>query len=103
MSQDTEKRMSEARHTPGPWATDDANDAPRDVMSHGGRGLVATAYVILRGGEEECPIACANARLIAAAPELLEACKNALEFSDGGYRWLNDMLRAAISKAEGRL
>jgi hypothetical protein len=43
----------------------------------------------------------ANARLIAAAPELLEACKQALRrtsMSDG----LREEIEAAIAKAEGR-
>ena len=51
----------------------------------------------------------ANARLIAAAPELLEACREALalisefelEALDGRDE-VPDLLRAAIAKAEGR-
>ena len=39
-----------------------------------------------------------NARLIAAAPELLEACELALESDD---RAVKDVLRAAIAKAKG--
>ena len=48
----------------------------------------------------------ANARLIAAAPELLEALKHAVEIAEGkieGESW-DDLLRyrALIDKAEGR-
>lgn len=44
----------------------------------------------------------ANARLIAAAPDLLEACKVALECAETGnpYGWRN-RLAGAIAKAEG--
>ena len=51
-----------------------------------------------------------NARLIAAAPDLLEACKKAVEYLEGiGLTQTEDgeehpeyeMLRAAISRAEG--
>lgn len=48
-----------------------------------------------------------TARLMAAAPELLEASKAALSlFSDdgsqGGTKWTLDALKGAIAKAEGR-
>ena len=48
------------------------------------------------------PLAEANARLIAAAPDLLEACKRIA--ADGFGTALGDLefLRAAIEKAEGR-
>lgn len=46
----------------------------------------------------------ANARLIAAAPELLAACQAALVSSEasegGGWTTLNAQLRTAIAKAE---
>ena len=51
----------------------------------------------------------ANAHLIAAAPELLEACKKGLEVIEGEYpaddevaKPVMDFIRAAINKAEGR-
>jgi len=44
-----------------------------------------------------CDEAEKRARLIAAAPELLEACKNASNLNPG---WL-EVIRAAIAKAEG--
>lgn len=69
--------MNTTRHTPGPWE----------------RGKVAThaVYIVQDGGERTQLATCigdepfgwdtadANARLIAAAPELLEACEAALE------------------------
>lgn len=88
-----------SKHTPGPWAHDSGSTL-----------VITEEYIIadctaaaLPESEQE-----ANARLMAAAPELLEACKDALEFidflmhdslvSDGETR---NMLRAAIAKAEG--
>ena len=49
----------------------------------------------------------ANARLIAAAPELLEACKEALEFTQDEYyvkriTSLTRKLQITIDKAEGK-
>jgi hypothetical protein len=59
---------------------------------------------IVAGVGEE--MANANARLIASAPELLEACKLALgEFKEMGYeppRYKTELLEQAIAKAEGR-
>lgn len=45
----------------------------------------------------------ANARLIAAAPELLAACRESLSaFEANGATRIAAVLRAAIAKAEGR-
>lgn len=63
-------------HTPGPWTED--NEDPRElardfggitiVASNGGDGATFTAIAVGSG-----PEAVANARLIAAAPDLLAA------------------------------
>jgi hypothetical protein len=80
-------------HTLGPWHI-------------GGNGLIVYSL----GGYAICDVKTfhgrvdddtANARLIAAAPELLEACKMALD--DGDCQTVTeDWLRKAIAKAEGR-
>lgn len=48
----------------------------------------------------------ANARLIAAAPDLLAACKQVKKYLDGmGLDWLgndDDPLESAIAKADGK-
>lgn len=72
-------------HTKGPW-----KQRNNQVWAiNDGRGpnptMVAEAKLSWRGSNE----ADANARLIAAAPELLAACKSALDLSDHaeGCRW----------------
>ncbi len=64
---------TESKFTPGPWAFKRipvwAPDKPQDGIPH--FEFSAT------GGDEWLSKAKANARLIAAAPDLLEACKEA--------------------------
>lgn len=67
-----------SKHTPGPWGVPDQG---RGVVSKGSttggwEGLIATADCgdYARSRDEGL----ANARLIAAAPELLEACQRLL-------------------------
>lgn len=92
------------KHTPGPWvvAEDVFNDRP-EIRDRDGR-LIA---VVMAHYPMSATTQSANARLIAAAPELLEALKwlNA-EFDDdfGGVLFTrNDFerVRKAIAKAEG--
>ena len=97
-----------AKHTPGPWLTDRGN-----VHT----GQIATIHHCLNNdwveiwtdkwaetglgeGEQE-----ANARLIAAAPELLDALTEIVAAADGdGWKQLDATFaaaRAAIAKATG--
>lgn len=89
-------------HTPGPWEwTHDAEPyssqwtlSPGVLMVDGQDGTP--------GGDE---IDRANARLIAAAPELLDACDFALSILEAlgnGSGDAANACRAAIAKAEGR-
>ena len=81
-----------AKHTPGPWHT--AGDQGVQIRSQ--RDQIAKVWT-MRGNEWK-----ANARLIAAAPELLEAL---IELADcGAEAWGEDrpcvrIARAAIAKA----
>ena len=66
-------------HTPGPWSSEykDGNDhidINADSRTDWDRTIAETTYT---GGDSE-----ANARLIASAPELLEACKQQHEAID---------------------
>lgn len=70
--------MSGFKGTPGPWRVDPSHCG--DVQTIDGQWEVAcTSPLVLNGGE--CPDEWrANARLIAAAPELLEACQTFAEW-----------------------
>jgi hypothetical protein len=94
--------------TPGPWRVADSGGKYR-VVGHGEQanglyGLQEEACVCYGGasGEERAE---ANARLIAAAPDLLAACRDMLEKIHRLYpldwQGTKGMARAAIAKAEG--
>jgi hypothetical protein len=82
-------------HTPGPWKKSKygelKNPEGQQVMVWG-CGIAHS----MRTSETE-----ANARLIAAAPDLLEALKEIVQRNEIQH-WFNlDQARAAIAKAEG--
>lgn len=96
-------------HTPGPWFTDirEDTDERRYIMSEKAPFPGTVAIVTLDVAEAE-----ANARLIAAAPELLEALQRFLDYESAMnsredvsgmliYAEFSDMARAAIAKATG--
>lgn len=109
-------------HTPGPWAieTDHDDDIEDTVLIHGAAdapGLVPVALVYTADAfpcvddedradfESECN---ANARLIAAAPDLLKELETAIAWiadMSGPYAPTRDeilpQLRATIAKAHG--
>lgn len=88
-------------HTPGPWIVKESTADFFMIRQYNEYGYFqpahATAWQMDGAGVAE-----ANARLIAASPDLLEACKN-LENDNGAIpdnAW--NMIRAAVAKAEGR-
>lgn len=104
--------MSKQQHTPGPWVFyDDSNDGKTNRIEIVALGkTVARIYHSVPA--EDLP----NARLIAAAPELLEAlllfvsCQHPVstEIDDRGHRWSEAYLdqalpiaMSAITKAKG--
>lgn len=91
-----------AQHTPGPWWLQ-ADGAGWYVECTPERGH-SVAYVRAEAGEDDpdTPDAEkeANARLIAAAPELLEALRGVLRVADRATVEF-DAARAAIAKATG--
>ena len=85
-------------HTPGPWRVGDAgNTIFGPPNGNPSPQTIAHLSVIDHA---------ANARLIAAAPEMLEALRDALEClldDDEGYmRPIITRLRSVIARAEGR-
>ncbi len=83
--------MSETKHTPGPWHT--AGDQGVQIRSQ--RDQIAKVWT-MRGNEWK-----ANARLIAAAPDLWEARKAVLANSldSKGLANAHKQARDAIAKA----
>lgn len=114
------------KHTPGPWTTEAVSDAvriiarvpSRDGMSRRPRGV---KIILARLAPPQLPEAetHANARLMAAAPDLLEACQKQHDALDLLLAMLAERDRnffpsesaawpailagnAAIAKAEGK-
>jgi hypothetical protein len=99
-------------HTPGPWEIYDCESAIR-VGIEGGNGTSVVAFGAkgddagVWGGTKDQ--AKANARLIASAPELLEALKRLVDLHVATYgldgAWDEELNNAqkAIAKAEGKL
>ena len=96
----------ETKHTPGPWRISTANPFAVNTSEAGiatAHGIDAANYSEFFPSTEQAK---ANARLIAAAPELLEALL-ALEEVDGFKGWHHTYdeacakARAAIAKATG--
>jgi hypothetical protein len=94
---------NEAKHTPGPWHFETALMEKADhlnVWEVNGIGHVAA----VSKGLTPDPSAEANARLIAAAPELLESLIDALGWLESAIDCEADLsgIEAAIAKATGR-
>lgn len=99
-------------HTPGPWIAEQEVFAPGGIVGiyvaqydarvqePGGRICQAYGNCLVTTDETVR----ANARLIAAAPDLLAALKAVVESWETGTRWRDEMgrARAAIAKAEGK-
>lgn len=91
--------MSAAQHTPGPWRIQ-GHDGDVKIIDSKGEAL-ATVHCMY--GVDD-PEGHANARLIAAAPELLELALLAAEVGchERAVDFLRDKARAAIAKAKGQ-
>jgi len=104
-----------AQHTPGPWIVATSNSWRRIVSAHRTESVCEPVKqndghpdLYFRNGGADGP----DARLIAAAPELLAACKAIVEYqrlaeSDETYGLLNAYAKAfetavaAVTKATG--
>ena len=108
-----------SKHTPGPWRLEEVVDRSIKhlcpVADVDGFSLLTVVHTEGNDGNECIPFAAvyrdADARLIAAAPELLDACRMVLflEHLGGMLPGVKEIVqeavnkaRAAIAKAEGR-
>lgn len=89
--------MTDTKHTPGPW---DRALEKNWVWIAPESWKTRVCRVVLYEGEEDEQIA--NAHLIAAAPDMLEALKACEGFCDENGMVNGVNVRAAIAKAEGR-
>ena len=112
--------MTKQKHTPGPWILGhelgDGFSIVRQLYPSNPQLLpVAIATFTKNYNTENEDVAKANAHLIAASPDLLDACKEALieihqihshylpDCKEGcPSHHVADLLRQAITKAEGR-
>jgi hypothetical protein len=94
--------MSAAKHTPGPWVID-WNVSRLDIFSSDAATQVATLRrSTMSDGIDKAAIA--NARLIAVAPQMLEALETVLWAEDNQPDHWPDAIRhvrAAVAKATG--
>jgi hypothetical protein len=101
-----------SKHTPGPWITDDDTEVIAKIPSDSPNKSSPDILTICRAVDVEIYAdnrsgsTAANARLIAAAPDLLAACK-AAEYAANHVDCISAMqhalpaIRAAIAMAEG--
>ena len=94
--------MNEPKHTPGPWTADTTKQYSRQARVEGGNGKLVCSV----GNGENPDIVfdewAANARLIAAAPDLLEALKaisRHIDSPDNFDAHINKLCDEAIAKA----
>lgn len=105
---------TKAKHTPGPWTAEDTTEGnTREIQRFHDCELGFQIWAKQRIAFTErqnvgADVEAANARLIAAAPELLAACKRAeasawLVATSGNADAvaIHEELRTAIAKAEG--
>lgn len=96
-------KQSELKHTPGPWTVEQCEQFPSLAKIVGPQRVELELSAFALSEQEEM----SNARLIAAAPEMLEALR-AVAKTDGvrdlkvGGVSIQALIDAAIAKAEGR-
>lgn len=101
------------KYTPGPWSVYDCHGDKLDAcrFENGAFQVMSVDCDHHAVADCSCNHSCrmedeceANARLIAAAPDLLEACMEAVEALNGHPNTMGteELLLSAIAKAEGR-
>ena len=94
--------MTQSKHTPGPWSVL-VNDEDLWLIEHENQQIAAVSGQFVADDYGNCPLEpeeMANARLIAAAPDLLEALtKLALATSSVGVGHISMNQRTALKEA----
>lgn len=104
-----------SKHTPGPWVRKNGNPTFVPLRAHHCEKLGFSIGFVSLDDNDGCGEPAANARLIAAAPELLEAARLVIAWYEAECdpsktdfyqrmqmcRDSEDALRAAIAKATG--
>jgi hypothetical protein len=104
-----EKALSESKHTPGPWELELEPDGGF-IITNGPASKDGTWVLAARGPiAHRAAVSHANARLIAAAPDLLAELQNIANADPSKWEpdvreqfreWAQNRARAAIRKAE---
>ena len=91
--------MNEAKHTLGPWVAAEGNNRGHVMTLNGGYAIHEHPDFSSIGDRSQIT---ANARLIAAAPDLLDALQCLMDhFDKASYDAAFEKARAAIAKATG--
>lgn len=88
-----------SKYTPGPW-----EEMPVHGESYGRRIFAGSQYIASVGDSDQKTPDKSNARLIASAPDLLEALEALADYFDAGDNECRPIenARAAIAKARGQ-
>ena len=100
--------MNKTKHTPGPWTAFIEESVNVIAIMAGGEigrgGREIVGWTGFDGNSiESVAENAANARLIAAAPDLLEACEAALHAFEDNWAINWEDLSVAIAKARGEV
>lgn len=88
------------KHTSGPWVVDPKHPSEWNAVLPSGTGVKIGMCFVLAYGVPVMEDSEANARLCAAAPDLLAALKRVVAVADRATDEF-DAARAAIARAEG--
>jgi hypothetical protein len=94
--------MTTAQHTPGPWEIVPTVQSDRKNIFSTRKGNEYHIGTLISGSRSSLRVFRANTRLIAAAPDLLEAAELVIaRWSEGDLAEAVRMLDAAVSSAKG--